>query len=79
MEVVNTIYMAPNMTTLTNVISQNVIHQGVLIRFVGSSHIYQAPKSNCFIAACAISARKVLLNVKIYLLPNFLKITNVKF
>ena len=79
MEVVNTIYMAPNMTTLTNVISQNVIHHGVLIRFVGSSHIYQAPKSNCFIAARAISARKVLLNVKIYLLPNFLKITNVKF
>ena len=79
MEVVNPIYMAPNMTALTNIISQNVINQGVLIRFVGNSHAYQAPESNCFIAARAISASKVLLNVKIYLLPNFLKITHVKF
>ena len=27
-----------------------MINQGVLIRFVGNPHVYQAPESNCFIA-----------------------------
>ena len=32
-------------------------------RFVGNSHVYQAPKSNCFIAVRAIVAHKALFNV----------------
>ena len=47
---------------------------GGLIRFVGNSHVYQAPKSNCFISVRAIGAHKALLNVQIYLLWNFLEI-----
>ena len=34
-----------------------------LIRFVGNSHVYQTPKSNCFIAARANGAHKALFNV----------------
>ena len=34
-----------------------------LIKLVGNSHVYQAPRSNCFIAARAIGAHKVLFNV----------------
>ena len=34
-----------------------------LIKLVGNSHVYQAPKSNGFIAARAIGAYKVLFNV----------------
>ena len=42
--------------------SQKIINQGILIKFGNQEyflkdednlHIYQAPKSNCFIAACA--------------------------
>ena len=42
---------------------QNVINRGVLIRFVGNPQVYQAPEINCFIAARAVSAHKVLFNV----------------
>ena len=51
--------------------SQKVINWWVLIRFrgrgyfpkyVGNPHIYQAPKSNCFIAARAIGAHEALFN-----------------
>ena len=45
-----------------------------LIRFVGNSHVYQAPKSNCFIAARVTGANKELFSVYIYLLWNFLEI-----
>ena len=38
-------------------------YRGVLITFVGNLHIYQAPESNCFIAACAIGALEALFNV----------------
>ena len=51
---------------LVNVIekvSENVINYGVLIRFVGSPHVYQVPESNCFIDACAIWAPKLLFNI----------------
>ena len=46
---------------------------GGLIRFVGNSHVYQAPKSNCFIAGRAIASHKTLFNVQIYFLWNFLE------
>ena len=36
---------------------------GVFIRFVGYPHVYQAPESNCFIAARAVGAYKALFNV----------------
>ena len=45
-----------------------------LIGFAGNSHVYHAPKSNCFIAARAIGAYKALFNVSIYLLENFFEI-----
>ena len=32
-------------------------------RFLGSFHVYQLPKSNCFTAARATGAHKVLFNV----------------
>ena len=38
-------------------------YAGVLIRFVGNPHVYQAPESNYFIAACAIRAHEALFNV----------------
>ena len=31
--------------------------------FLGNSHVYQAPKSNCFIAARATVAHKALFNI----------------
>ena len=43
--------------------SQKIINQVVLIRFVGNTHVYQAPKSSCFIAAPAIGAHKALFNL----------------
>ena len=99
MEVLNPIYMAPNMTAITRMtlifilhcitnmilligcfhkknetlvnrvqdMSRKVITSGVLIRFgnreyspkyVGNSHIYQPPESNCFIADRAIGQTK---------------------
>ena len=45
-----------------------------LIRFAGNSHVYQAPKSNCFIAAHVTGANKELFSVYIYLLWNVLEI-----
>ena len=36
---------------------------GGLMTFVGNSHVYQAPKSTCFIATRAIRAHKSLFNV----------------
>ena len=45
-----------------------------LIRFVSNSHVYQAPKSNCFIAAHITGANKELFSVYIYLFWNFLEI-----
>ena len=54
--------------------SQNIINRGVLIRFVGNSHVYQARESSRFIAACGIGAHKALFIVSIYLLWNFLEI-----
>ena len=99
MEVLNPIYMAPNMTALTKMTKRQkfwifILHclmkrDGVdrmfplikwdisewdsgyepkiiswgLIKLVGNSHVYQAPKSNCFIAARAIGAHKALFNV----------------
>ena len=54
-----------NETLLSGVqnMSQKIIKQGGHIRFVGNSHIYQASKSNCFIAARAIGAHKALFLV----------------
>ena len=42
---------------------QNVINRGVLIRFVGNLHVYQAPESNCFITAHTIWVHEALFNV----------------
>ena len=44
-------------------VRQNVINRGVLIGFVGNPLVYQAPEINCFIAARAVSAHKVLFIV----------------
>ena len=55
-----------------------IIKREILIRFAGNPHVYQAPESNCFIAARAIRAHEALLNVWTYLLQNFLEITHVK-
>ena len=43
--------------------TQRIINRGVLIRFLGNSHIYQTPETNCFIAARATGAHEVLFNV----------------
>ena len=52
--------------------SQNVLNQGVIIKFggleylpkyVGNPHFYQAPKSNCFIAALAIETHESLFHI----------------
>ena len=43
--------------------NQELIDPWVLIDFAGNPHVYQAPKSNCFIAALAISAHEALFNV----------------
>ena len=103
MEVLNPIYMVPNMTALTKMTKRQkfsifLLHcllkrdgvdrmfpfgfhlenktlvngvrdmsrkklTGGVIRFVGNSYVYQAPKSNCFIAARAIGAHRGLFNV----------------
>ena len=42
---------------------QKIINRGVLIRFIGNPHFYQAPESSCFIAARAIWAHEALLNL----------------
>ena len=44
--------------------SQKLINRVVLVRFVGNPHVYQAPKSSCFIAARAIGAHRTLLTVQ---------------
>ena len=38
-------------------------HMGGFIRFLGDFHVYQAPKSNCFVASRAIGAQNALFNV----------------
>ena len=38
-------------------------HKGGFITFLGDFHVYQAPKSNCFVASCAIGAHNALFNV----------------
>ena len=47
---------------------------GGLVRFVGNSYVYQAPKGNCFVATRAIGAHKALFSVEICLLWDFLEI-----
>ena len=42
--------------------SQNVINQGVLIRFIDNPHVYQARENNCFITARKIWVHEVLFN-----------------
>ena len=51
--------------------AKKVNNQEVLIRFgvreyfqkyVGNPHIYLAPKSDCFIAACSVEAQEALFN-----------------
>ena len=114
MEVLNPIYMVPNMTALTKMTKRQkfsifLLHcllkrdgvdrmfpfgfhlenktlvngvrdmsrkklTGGVIRFVGNSHVYQAPKSNCFIAARAIGAHRGLFNVQTNLFWTFLEI-----
>ena len=50
----------------------------VLIRFVGNPHLYEAPKSSCFITTHAIGAYEAPFLFKIYLFLNFLEVTHVK-
>ena len=60
--------------TLVNGV-QNMNHKIIkFTRFVGNSHVYQTPKSNCFIAAGGIGTRKALFSVQIYLLWKLLEI-----
>ena len=40
-----------------------IINRGILITFAGNPHVYQAPESNCFIAARAIGAHEALFIV----------------
>ena len=44
--------------------SQKLINQVILIRFVGNPNVYQAPKGSCFIAACAIGEHEKLFTVQ---------------
>ena len=60
-------------------ISQKIINRGVLMRFAGNPHVYQAPKSNCCsCAACAIGAHEALFSLLTDLLLIVLEITHVK-
>ena len=44
--------------------SQNIINQVVLIKFVGNTHVYQEPGSSFLIAVRAIGAHKPLFTVQ---------------
>ena len=43
--------------------SQNVINQGVLIRFVGNPHVHQDPEVTVLLLVVQFGAHEVLLNV----------------
>ena len=43
--------------------TQKIINRAVLIRVVGNHHVYQAPKSSCFIATRAIGAHGALFSL----------------
>ena len=52
--------------------SQNVINQGVLIRFAGNPRVYQEPESNCFIAGSAVwGTRSTAKYINIFTLEFF--------
>ena len=59
--------------------SQKKINRGVLIRFIGNPYVHQTPENNFFIAAGAIGANKVQLNLWIYLLRIFLELGKATF